>query len=167
MASIYELTGEYLRLASILDEAADSSDPSYQEALDALAQIADEIEGKAECYARIIKNAQSDIAGLKAEEQRLNAARKAKEKTVERLKAAMLDAMQTTGMSKVHTSIGKWSIKKNSMSVNVIDETKVPERFLRYAKPEVNKLLMLSEHKLTGEEFEGVEFVQNDGVQFR
>lgn len=167
MASLYELTGEYLRLATMIEDATDRDDPEFAEAVTQLAELDDEIECKGECYARIIKNLQSDINGLKGEIDRLSNIKKAREAAVERLKEAMLDAMQTTGKDKLPTSIGKWSVQKNPMSVTVIDPSKIPERFLKYAEPIVNKAAMIAEHKLTGEEFEGAEFVQNESVQFR
>ena len=167
MASLYELTGEYLRLASMIEDATDRDDPAFAEAVAQLTELDDAIECKGECYARIIKNLQSDINGLKGEIDRLSNIKRAREAAVDRLKAAMLDAMQTTGKDKLPTTIGKWSVQHNPMSVTVLDPTKVPERFLKYAEPVVNKAAMIAEHKLTGEEFEGVEFTQTEGVRFR
>lgn len=167
MASLYELTGEYLRLATMIEDAPDRDDPAFAEAVAQLTELDDAIEGKGECYARIIKNLQSDINGLKAEIDRLSNVKRAREAAVERLKDAMLDAMQTTGKNKLPTSIGRWTVRKNPMSVVVLDPSKVPERFLKYSEPIVNKAAMIAEHKLTGEEFEGVEFEQKEGVQFR
>lgn len=167
MASLYELTGEYLRLASMIEDATDQDDPTFTETLTQLAELDDAIECKGECYARIVKNLQSDINGLKAEVDRLSKIKAAREAAVERLKNAMKDAMQTTGKDKLPTSIGKWSLQKNNISAVVTDVTKVPERFLKYAEPTVNKAAMIAEHKLTGEEFEGVEFKQDMGVRFR
>lgn len=167
MATMYELTGAYLALSSMLDEADSMDDIEYQAALESLIELDDAIECKAECYARIIKNIQSDIAGLEAEEKRLKAMRETKKNTVERLRKTMLESMKATGKDKMPTSIGKWSVSKAPMSVNIIDKSKVPERFLEYAEPEVNKTAILAEHKMTGEDFEGVEFVQNDKIMFK
>jgi predicted nucleic acid-binding Zn-ribbon protein len=61
-----------------------------QEALeDALNNLSEDIEIKLENYAKIIKNFESDIAGLKAEEERLAKKRKAMENSIKNMKQRM------------------------------------------------------------------------------
>ena len=75
MASLYELTGDYARFSELME--MEELEPEMQEALeDALNNLGEDIEIKLENYAKIIKNFESDIAGLKAEEERLNKKRK-------------------------------------------------------------------------------------------
>ena len=64
MASLYELTGDYAKFAEIAQQG-DLDDDMQAMLDDALANLADDIEVKLEGYAKVIKNFESDIEGLK------------------------------------------------------------------------------------------------------
>ena len=66
MSTMYELTQDYKTVQDMLYTGADE-----QTVMDTLESIAGEIEEKADGYGKIIRNIETDIAGLKDEEKRL------------------------------------------------------------------------------------------------
>lgn len=68
MSKLYELTGAFLEVLSMLeDEECDE-----QCIMDTLESIEYEIEDKADGYAKMIKSLESDIAGMSKEIERLD-----------------------------------------------------------------------------------------------
>ena len=116
MATMYDLTADY---KTVLDMVFDTEiDP--QAITDTLESIAAEIEVKAENTAIIMKELDAECAKLKAEEQRLNARRKAYENRVANLKQGLFDAMKLTGKEKFKTDLFSFVIQKNGGKLPVI-----------------------------------------------
>ena len=165
MASLYELSAEY---AGFLDAYANAqNEEEAAEILQSLVDIHGELTEKAEGYIRVIKNVQSDVDGYKAEAKRLSAKAKAGENLIERLKGAMLDAMQMTGRDKIPTSIGKWRLQKNPYKCEVTDWTKIPQEFREPQPDKVDNAGLIKHFKATGELFDGCEITQSMGVRFQ
>lgn len=161
---LYELTGEYIQLMQMLEDASAEDEAEIAAAMEA---VAGDIEEKADAYARIMKNLLGDIDALDVEEKRLKTRRMALENRVDRLKQAIQNAMELTGTKKLKTSIGSWSIQKNPLSVSEVDVEKVPARFLIEQPPKVDRRAILEEFKQTGELFDGVTITQGESVRFR
>ena len=161
---LYELTGEYIQLMQMLEDASAEDEAEIMAAMEA---VTDDIEDKADAYARIMKNLLADVDALDVEEKRLKARRTALENRVDRLKTAIQNAMELTGTKKLKTSIGNWSIQKNPLSVSAVDVEKVPARFLIEQPPKVDRRAILEEFKQTGELFDGVTITQGESVRFR
>ena len=166
MASLYELNNEYSELQAMLENGVESPDDE-QAIADAMQAVQEDIEAKADGYAKIMRNMAAEAESIKIEEKRLNARRKVLENGVDRLKSSIYNAMTLLGAKKVQTSIGTWNIRKNPQSVNVVDVSKVPARFLIEQPPTVDKRAMLEEFKQTGEIFDGVEITRGESLQFR
>ena len=158
------LTGEYIQLMQMLEDASAEDEAEIVAAMEA---VTDDIEDKADAYARIMKNLLADVDALDVEEKRLKARRTALENRVDRLKSAIQNAMELTGAKKLKTSIGNWSIQKNPLSVSAVDVEKVPARFLIEQPPKVDRRAILEEFKQTGELFDGVTITQSESVRFR
>ena len=129
-----------------------------QEALeDALNNLGEDIEIKLENYAKIIKNFESDIAGLKAEEERLAKKRKAMENSIKNMKQRMTEAMIRTGKVDIKGELFKFKVQANPpavvMDVNYIED--VPEKYLIAQDPKIDKK-KLAEDLKAGVELEGV-----------
>lgn len=137
MANIYELTNE-LSLLWDLMENGELEDEVLIGAFDvAKEDLADKLEG----YCKFIKNLESDIQGLKAEEERLNARRKTMENTVTRCKEAMKFALNTAGEKKIACGTFTVSVQNNAPSV-VLDEQyleNIPEEYLVPQEPKIDK----------------------------
>ena len=137
MATIYELTSDYLNLL----ELAEDPDIDEQAFLDTLEGIEGALEDKADNYAKIMRMLETDAKGIKAEEERLAKRRKTIEGNVSRMKSALQYAMESTGKVKFKTTLFSFGIQNNPASV-VMDEQdieNIPERFLKYKDPEIDR----------------------------
>ena len=137
MATIYELTSDYLNLL----ELAEDPDIDEQAFLDTLEGIEGALEDKADNYAKIMRMLETDAKGIKAEEERLAKRRKTIEGNVSRMKSALQYAMESTGKVKFKTTLFSFGIQNNPASV-VMDEQdieNIPERFLKYKDPDIDR----------------------------
>ena len=156
MASLYDLTGDYAKFAEYMEQV--ELEPEMQEALeDALNNLGEDIEIKLENYAKIIKNFESDIAGLKAEEERLAKKRKTMENSIKHMKERMTIAMQQTGKLDIKGELFKFKVQANPpavvMDVNYIED--VPEKYLIAQDPKIDKK-KLAEDLKAGVDLDGV-----------
>ena len=161
MASLYELTGDYAKFAEIAQQG--DLDDDMQAMLDgALANLADDIEVKLENYAKVIKNFESDIEGLKKEEDRLAGKRKILENRVKSMKTAMRDAMIATGKLKVKGDLFSFTVRNNAPSV-VMDTYyvyNVPEKYLIPQAPKIDRKLLAEDLK-DGAALEGIAHLES------
>lgn len=132
MASIYELTEQYIQLENLLLLAPDS-----EEIQNAFEQIKDDVKTKADNYAKMIRNLESDIEGLKEEEKRIKARKESKKRVIENLKANLMWSMKQTGETKFKTQLFSFSVAKNGglapLKLNKsVDE--LPEEFVKIEK---------------------------------
>ena len=142
---LYELTEQYQLLQDM------AYDPEVDEQLirDTMEGLWGEIEEKADGYAKIIAGMKYDIEALKAEEQRINARRKALEQRSQWLKENLEANMREIGKLKFKTELFSFSIQKNGgLQPLVIDGLldDIPGRFLIPQPPvpnneEIRKLL--------------------------
>ena len=114
--NLYELTAVYQRLQDQIEAGED-----YE---GILAVIGDEIETKADGYARVIRNMESQAAAFKEEEKRIAEKRKRLETSIERLKQNLFDSMKAIGKEKFKTELFTFSIQKNGGKIPVIVDVK-------------------------------------------
>ena len=153
MATIYELTSDYLNLL----ELAEDPDIDEQAFLDTLEGIEGALEDKADNYAKVMRMLEADTKGIKAEEERLAKRRKTIEGNVSRMKSALQFAMQTTGKTKFKTTLFSFGIRKNPPSV-VIDAANVrdfPEQYVIESEPVLDKKALKDALK-AGEDMTGL-----------
>lgn len=122
MANIYELAAEYQQFMQMLVE-----DPTNEELQNLFEIAADDLEEKAENYAKMIRNLESDIAGAKAEENRIKENRQAWEKSVDRLKDNLKAVMIATGKRKFKHGNFSFNIQKNGGALPVIVDVPTEE----------------------------------------
>lgn len=106
--TIYELTGAYKHL-----ELALACNPDDEELEAEFAKITDDLETKAEGYAKIIRNLKANVEGYKAEEARIAERRKVDENTIKRLMTNLMMSMKETGKTKFKTDLFAFGIAKN------------------------------------------------------
>ena len=136
MASLYELTSDYMELL----ELAEDPDIDEQAFLDTLEGIEGALEDKADNYAKCMRMLEADAKGIKAEEERLAKRRKTIEGNVSRMKSALQYAMEATGKTKFKTQLFSFGIRNNKPSV-VVDAADVDDIPLEYLviDPKPNK----------------------------
>lgn len=165
MASLYELTYGLQTLWDLMEEGA----LDEELLLDAFKNQEEEISIKLEGYCKFLKNLESDIAGLKAEEDRLKARRKAMENTREKMKTIMRDAVIATGEKKIPCGTFTVSVQANPSKV-VMDEQyieNIPEEYLKYAEPDIDRAL-IKRHLEAGVLPEGIAHLETEvGVRIR
>ena len=114
--NLYELTAVYKRLQDQIEAGEDVEG--------ILAVIGDELEAKADGYARIILNMAGQAGALKAEEKRLYEKRRVLENGMEKLKQNLFESMKATGKEKFKTDLFSFSIQKNGGKIPVIVDVK-------------------------------------------
>ena len=135
--TLYELTNDYMELLQM----AEDPDIDEQAFMDTLEGIEGALEDKADGYAKVMRMLEADAKGIKAEEDRLSARRKTIENNIKRMKQSLQYAMEATGKTKFKTQLFSFNVQNNPASV-VMDEqdvANIPERFLKYKDPEIDR----------------------------
>ena len=134
--NLYELTAVYQRLQDQIEAGED-----YE---GILAVIGDEIETKADGYARVIRNMEAQASAFREEEKRIAENRKRLEASVDRLKQNLFDSMKATGKEKFKTDLFTFSIQKNGGSIPVIvdvDTSDLPDDLVQITeKPDLKAI---------------------------
>lgn len=151
MATLYELTGDFLQLRDMLYD--DDADP--QAVADTMEGIGGEIEEKADGYAKIIRQLSADADTLKTEIARMTERKKALEEKAERLKKTLKEAMEATGKTKFKTACFSFTVANNPASLVVDDPRRVPWQYLTPHEPTVDKAA-IKKAMDEGVNFEGI-----------
>lgn len=150
--TLYELTNDWLQLMTMLEEGADEDVIN-----DTLEGLDYEIEQKADGYARVIRNMEADIAGLKAEIDRMTNRKKVLENNITRLKANLQNSMEITGKTKFKTDLFSFNVQNNPAAV-IMDEQyleNIPEEYLIPREPKLDKKKLAADLK-AGVDLEGI-----------
>lgn len=170
MANIYDLTEDMIRLQTMMEEGTLDAE-ALKGALDVTKE---ELALKLEGYCKFIKNCESDVAGLKAEEKRLAEKRQTIENTIDRCKDAMKMAVLTACPEDRKMVAGTFTVgvQRNAPKV-VIDDPyieNIPERYLVHPEPTINKKQILEDFKNEGDiaDLEGIAHIeQSESVRIR
>ena len=158
MATLYELTDQYKMLQNFIEE-------NNVEGFElALSQIIGDIGEKLEGYAMVLKNIESDIAGIKSEEKRLADRRKSMESNLARIKENMADALLTVEGNRVKTEKFTFSFRK-STSVQIENDAAIPPQFIKVEKT-ISRAELAKALK-AGEQIEGAQLVENQSLSIR
>lgn len=131
MSTLYEITGDYLRLLEMLEEE-DNLDP--QAFKDTLEGIEGEFEIKADNYARIIKELRAESEKYAAEVGRMQKRMKTLANNEKRLKQHLYESMKATGKTKFKTDLFSFSIRGNGgkQSMEITDKEKnIPKMYMK------------------------------------
>ncbi|MFD1205820.1 siphovirus Gp157 family protein [Sporosarcina contaminans] len=161
MATIYEIADSFKLIQSLIEEGVDED--VFAEAL---AQNKMELSEKLEGYAMVMKNVESDIEGLKAEEKRLSDRRKSMESKIKRMKEAMHAAMSSTGEQKIQGEKFTFTIQKNPPSLKLVDDKLIPKEYFIKVDPVINRKAIMEQLK-NGVEIAGVEISQGESLRIR
>ena len=131
--SLYQNTMDMLELHNLLN----SGEVSEEDLSDTIESIGAAWEERAEAVLCVIKNMRAEAAGIKAEEDRLAARRRAKERSADRLEDYLSRAMQALHMPKYESVRHKVSFI-TSHRIRVTDEAALLE-WARENAPEVIK----------------------------
>lgn len=169
MASIYEITNQFPFLKT-LEETGEVDSEAIKEALEVARE---DLAYKLEDYCKVIKNFESEINGLKSEEERLKARRQVKENAIKNMKEAMRQALMTaldgSGDNKMTCGTFICAIQKNPESV-VMDEPYIenlPDEYLKFKEPEIDRA-KIKEAIKAGKNLDGIAHLeQSFGLRIR
>lgn len=159
--NLYTLTGNYMDIQRMIEEGEDEA-----KFTDTLESLEDAIEDKAEAYFYIIRNVESDIESIKAEEKRLADKRRAAENKMRRLKDNLQYSMEAVDKPKIKTPLFTANIQKNAPSVDVFNEELIPRSYYEAKEPQLNKKALLTALK-DGQDIPGASIKQTESLRLR
>lgn len=162
MSSLFEISGKFKEMLAVQESYEDDDDTSLQEALNTtLESIGLSFNDKVIDCVKYIKNLEAQSDAIKKASDDMLKRRAHLDKRVASFKAYVLNNMQATQIKQVECEYFKVSLKKNPTSVRVIDESIVPEQFMRVKEViEVDKVAI----KQAGG-CNGVELVQTESLR--
>jgi hypothetical protein len=164
MAALWEITQEFLALASLIEEAGGEA---TDEVMEELAISRENFAHKAEGYAKLILKWDSEVDAASAEIKRIQAIKKTKENAVGRLKETLKTALlifgqeDSKGIKRFETPLVKLSTRK-STSIEITDENALPQEAF-VIKKEVSKTA-IKELLEAGAAIEGASVKENISV---
>lgn len=159
MATLYEMTATAKTLYELL-----LNDEIPEEAfLNTLEGIG--VDEKVESYCKIIRQFETDAETFKLEKQRFADKQIHAENSAKRMKNSLLDFLNASGQKKVNAGLFTVS-KSTSQAVNVIDESLIPEEFLKPQPPKIDKVAIKNAIK-SGSSVVGAEIVTNESVRIK
>ena len=132
--TLYELTGQFLQV----NEMAANGEIDEETMQGTLESIECEIEVKAENYAKVIRNLESDAEMLKKEEERLYERRKTIENNIKRIKTNLENCMIAVDKKKFKTDLFSFNIQKNAPALIIDNKNSIPAEYLIQQEPKVD-----------------------------
>lgn len=153
MATIYELKSGYIELMMM----AEDGEVDEQALHDTMEALEGEIEDKADGCAMIMKELDAKAEIIDKEIKRLQERKKSLENRSDWIKKSLQELMILSGKTKFKTTLFTFSIAKNPAAVRLDTEDLaiIPERFLKYADPTIDKTAMKEAIK-NGEDLSGI-----------
>lgn len=133
MPNLYDLAKEYKRFYDFMEAGLDDenlSEDDLQMFYDTLESIQEPLEQKIENICRFLKNIEGDIAAYKNEKLRLEKKQKYLQNKYDGLKRWLKDSLELNKIDKVEAGMFKVRLQKNPDSVEIFDETRVPEQYV-------------------------------------
>jgi len=167
MATLWQLTQEELSFINLMEE---NGGEVTDELLEELAIRRDNFSHKAEAYAKFILKLESESEQAADEIKRIQAIKKSKDKTVDRLKETLLAALMlfgqedSKGVRRYETPLSKLSTRK-SVYVEILDDKIIPNDFW-VIKKEVSKST-ISQAIKDGAEVPGAQLKENLSLSIR
>ena len=115
-------------------------------------ELAMELKNKSSNIIAYVIDSESLLERIKAEEKRLADIRKIGEAKLEKFKKYVKENMEALELQKIQTELGTLSIAKNPISVDVIEEDKLPNEFKQeVVTVKIDKKAITQHFKETGE----------------
>ncbi|WP_270287084.1 siphovirus Gp157 family protein [Enterococcus casseliflavus] len=154
---LYELTGAFNQVADMLEY--DSENTAI---IDTLESIDLAIEEKADGYAKLIRNQEASSKAFDEEIKRMKERKQAVDNNVKRMKLSLQNAMVEIGKTKFKTDLFSFNIQKNQPSVEIIDESLIPDKFKKVTIDFDKNAIKKAE-----EDVPGVEIKQSESLRIR
>lgn len=151
MASLYELGTAYENLMDNMEEI------SEEKALILKEEMEKAIIEKSSNIIGYYQNKKTFIDSVDTEIKRLQELKKVESNKLDRYKDYLKTTMESLGYEKIETPVGKLTICKSPISVDIINEDLVPEEYKEEVKTiKIDKKAIADNFKETGELIDGV-----------
>ncbi len=156
MSKLYEITNSFMELNSN-DELTD------EEKQEIGSQLVQALQTKSNNIVGYYQEEKALLDGIDAEIKRLQDYKKSVSNRIDRYKTYVKDNMQVLGLNKIETELGTISIAKSPISVEIVDEDKIPAEYKTIVQTiKVDKKAISDNFKSTGELIEGVNIITNN-----
>ncbi|MCU0082591.1 siphovirus Gp157 family protein [Streptococcus danieliae] len=160
MATLYDLTGQFLNIYQM-----DIDEDTKLDTIESMGLIED-LEDKAEGYAKVIRNLEADKASYKVEKERFAAKEKAVDNKIKLLKTNLQTAMELTGLTKIDGELFNLSLQKTKDSV-IIEEDKLPKKYWNKKVTEIPDKKGLYDLLKEGKKIKGASLQENRSLRIR
>lgn len=147
-------------ISQSLEETLNNDELDEEQKEQAIAILKDMIQNKSTEVIGLEKNMEYVIEAMKQEEERIKNNRKSLENKLERYKEYIMVCMKMLDTSKMETPRGTITMVVNPMSVEIVDEEKLPNKYKKQVvETKIDKDMIKRDFKNTGELVEGVRFI--------
>jgi len=161
--TLYELTNDYMNLLTLAEDG--ELDPEMLK--DTLEGLEGAIEDKADGYAKVIAQLNSDIAGLDGEIERLQNRKAAIKSNADNMKRTLQRCMIESGKTKFKTAFFSFGIQKNAPSLKVdVDLAAVPAAY-RIPQPDKIDNAGIKKALKDGARFDWCHLEQTESLRIR
>lgn len=161
--SLYQIEKDYITLAEQLIEAGGEVTDELSEALAINQQ---NLETKGTNYGFIVKQMESEVDIIDGEIARLTALKKSRNKSIDRLKETLSQAMELYGIEEIKSPVLKINFRK-SESVEIENEALLPEIYMVEKITKQADKAMIKEALKQGNEVAGAFMKQNKNIQIK
>jgi len=137
-----------------------------QDVGDTLESVQELTVDKLEGYAKVMKTLEANAEALKTEIKRMQEVEKTCMNGSKRMKEAIYQHMQDTGKRKVDGTLFKFSIAKSPPSLEVLDDTVIPQQYFNIPAPVLDKKAILLDLKAE-KEVPGVTIKQGESLRIK
>lgn len=156
---LYEITNGFMELLNNEEITEEEANHIGEELAIALREKSSDIIG-------FYLNEKADLEAIDTEIKRLQEMKKSKVNNLERFKEYVKQNMEQLNLQKIETELGKITLAKNPISVEIIDEDKIPEQYktaeITY---KIDKKAIANDYK-EGKVIEGVN-IHDDNTSLR
>lgn len=160
--SLYEITEAFPKLMEN-EEMPEGDKLKIQEELTVL------LHEKSKNIIGYTKNIELTIDAMNTEEKRISEQRKVLENRLIKFKEYVKECMENNNITKIETTLGKLSIAKSPISVEIINENEIPEQFkTEVTTTKIDKKAIIDNFKETGEIPDGVRiYTENTNLRIK
>ena len=156
--SLYKITNKFVDLMDKMEEG-ELTEEEYNLLGEELAL---ELQNKSANIIGYVKNSESLLEAIKAEEKRLADMRKMGEAKLDKFKQYVKENMERLDLTKIETELGNLAIAKNPLSVEIENEEEIPEEFKKeVVTVKIDKTAIKNHFKETGEIIAGAKIVDD------
>ncbi|EHJ56392.1 hypothetical protein HMPREF9318_00068 [Streptococcus urinalis FB127-CNA-2] len=157
MSLLYELKGIYEQL-----ELMELDEETFQNTLDSI-DFQEDLEDNLDYFAKLLANIEAKIDAYKKAKNDFYNKQKSEEVRKEKIKEKINSIMRMSNKKKIETELFKISTRDTKV-VNIIDETKIPLKFMNETIKYTPIKKAIKEAIENGEVIEGAELGQNESV---